>query len=91
MPRKKKDHSEHSASCCIACLQNCKTLRLIETQKDSLINLVTKHLHQDYQQDKEFLPKSICLNCIRKLEAHSSDSVYHPQVKYKDLVEYNQN
>ena len=64
-----------------------RNIKSLEKQKESLINLVILHLHQNYQEDKEFLPTSICRNCINKLENHSSESVYQVSVKYQLLVE----
>ena len=90
MGRTKKSHSDYCHDICIACLVRPKASfrkPLISKNGDNYLEtLVSSHLYEKYFEDKDFLPKSICVNCKSKLTDSIKCSKF-PIVDYVGLVE----
>ena len=89
MPRPKPTHSGNCNLICIACLKKPKPSFtrnfVLKNGDNSFENTLSSRLYSDFFQDKEWLPKVICVNCKYKLLDEESE--FEILVNYKALVE----
>ena len=78
-----KEHEEYQHLLCVMCLTRCEKGLLADSHKI----LIQKHVYQNYFNDEEFLPKSICSGCKARLLSQEKMSPRElPDLKYQELV-----
>ena len=79
-----KNHDEYQGKTCVMCLSKCAEKKLTE----SLKNLLQKNVYSDYLKDEEFLGKSICEGCKKRLQSTETSSPRPiPDLDYKLLAQ----
>ena len=89
MPRPKPTHSANCNLICIGCLKKPKPTFtkqfVLKNGDNSFENILSSRLYSNFFQEREWLPKVICVNCKYKL--HDENSEFEVLVNYKALAE----
>ena len=87
---KKGTHEQNCLSVCISCLKKVKPNFLkplvTENGENKWETLVSKLLFEDYYEEKQYLPQSICLACRLKLQNHKNTEEFPVFIDFLGLV-----